>query len=84
MSWWLLLLLLRSPGLELALLILVLLPYLAGVLRMLRLLLLLPESLLLAWQASELWLHGPSSKASRLGPQSALEAAGLAILLLLL
>jgi hypothetical protein len=64
---------------------LTLLPRIARELRLLRegrLLLLLPETLRLARIPSELWLHGSSSKACRLSSQSALEAPGLAILLL--
>jgi hypothetical protein len=68
---------------RLLLLELVLLPRIAGVLWLLRLLL-LPKTLRLARKASILLLHWTSSKACRLRAESALEAAGLPIWLLLL
>jgi hypothetical protein len=85
-----LLLLLWRPSLELLLLWslrlleLLLLSWVSCELRLLRLCLLLPETLRLTRVASKLWLHWASSKASRLRSKLALEACRLSILLLLL
>jgi hypothetical protein len=92
LGWRLLLLLLRSSCLELLLLwsllleLILLLPWISRVLWLLRLRLLLPESLRLSRIASELWLHWTSSKACRLRSKSTLtlKASGLSIWLLLL
>jgi hypothetical protein len=63
--------------------LLALLPWKARILRLLGLLL-LSEPLRLARKASKLRLHWASSKASRLGRHSALEASGLLLERLLL